>query len=185
MSSKPSKTEREARARVDRVVEDSERLQAVLRGEEILLFPPGGAAFIGTHMSLLMGWGLLASLFVVKALLSREPWWSGMVLLAGAVGALLVSVLPGFLVVWGYTSAHDRVQQLCRVLVWASIAFLGVAAFWADGPAVVVQCGACLLLLVADRLVNGPSYTLAAAFFRARRRQRILFQKARDEVLNR
>ena len=186
MSSKPYKTEPSPSIdREDRVIEESEALQQVFRGERILLLPPGGLAVIGAHMSLLLGWGFLAGVTALSLTVIGDSLRAALVLLAYAAGALLASVVPGFFVVSGYASAHLRTRHLCRLLLLLALLVLAVSTIRVDQVGVVARVGAVALFLAADRLVNGPSYRLAAAYFRVRRRKALEHRRARDEILRR
>ncbi len=168
----------------DRVVDESERLQSILRGEEFLLFPPGGAATLAVNLTLLVAWGALASPVMARSIDPDHPSKSALILATYVVGGVLVTLIPGFLVVQGCSSASRISRGTARILLGlCSVAFF-VSCAEGDLIGMSARAIGLALLVVAERLSSGRKFALAAAFFRARRRREIEMRRRRDAVLN-
>lgn len=169
----------------DRVVANSEKLQAVLRGEDLLLFPPGGSTFIVASMVVLFGWiAQLAPILVFWTATSSPDWklalhFSGMALGAGAV------CIPGGLVVLGRSTAHRLVCVLSRLQLGMALIALLASGLFAQGSEVGFRVAGLALWGMGDWLVRRPSYALVAAFFRAKRSYALEFRRKRSEILKR
>ena len=105
------------------------------------------------------------------------------ILLACAVLGLLVTILPGFLVVQGYRSAHRTASWIYRVLLASAVAALLLAITGEDPRLVVFQGIAAVCFGIAVLLVQASGYRLAAAFFRARRVRRAELKRAQERIL--
>jgi len=169
----------------DQTVARSEELQRVLRGEEILLFPPGGTALLGANMGILLGWGALAAPTMVRSIRVGESEAAALSMGLYIGLGLVVCMLPGLLVVRGFSFGHTFSRRECRVLFCLSGLVATVSLVRRDTVGVASSAIAVLLFLIADRLTARASYALAAAYFRARRQTAIDLRRRRDEVLGR
>ena len=169
----------------DDAVANSQRLQSVLRGGAMLLFPPGGLALVGAYISVLIGWAALAGPTVLRSIvIGDSPLLVVVMTLYVALG-LAAALLPVFLVARGYRAGHQTVVFLYRALFVLAVGMLIVSVLGTETTTVTFRGIAVGCVGLAERLSSGANYALAAAFFRARRERALSFDRARDQILNR
>jgi hypothetical protein len=145
-------------------------IDEILRGERIVLFPPGILAFVATNLAVLFGSGVLFMLLL-------ELWTSATVsqravsqLLAAGLSGLL-SVIPGALVAIGIPSGQRIEQTTVLALLVLSILVLAAAFTSISGISAMGSTIAVTLLGVGYASVRTAGYR-TYALFRQRLRQR-------------
>lgn len=166
-------------AQADEVVAVNETLQQALRGERVLLLPPG----IG-HLVLLPLLGILANALCIAAFGIQGETWAmvrfALIVLSSAVVAVLMRGI-----VFGATNARlhfDRMLRLAFV-----IGLFGMVGAVASAKQLPVTLGVSGLLCAALGvfLVGGSRVAILAAFLRAKRRQMDAHREAREKIMAR
>ncbi|MDD9942009.1 MAG: hypothetical protein OXU20_13270 [Myxococcales bacterium] len=154
----------------DAAVRGSEEVQQILRGERVVLLPPGGLSFLFVKILLIAGTILLPGghLFAV-----HDAGWGheGMLWLMALGQAAGSSIsIPGGLIVMGWKGAHPLMLRVTTGLLAVHVTSVVVAHVTPHEPGHQAVCwGGLAVMALAWRTVRGPSYALCAAVFRAKR----------------
>lgn len=124
----------------------------ILRGERVVMFPPGTAAFVMANMSFLFGSGLLC-VTTLTALLAGAVEHSAPFVFAGLGAAIASLFVPAFMVAHGFPRGRR--------------AFITVALCWAVAGAVAALASVAGALRVAPLLLLLSTALLASSAFTA------------------
>jgi hypothetical protein len=127
---------------LDQVVDE------ILRGERVVLVPPGTVTFVMAFMSLLIGSALLCSL-ALPALLGGPDSHRAIGILVGLGVALVSLLVPAFLVVHGFPMGLRS--------------FVAVTSCWLGAACIALVASLLGTLPLAPRALAPPTVLLASA----------------------
>ncbi len=131
-----------------------------------MLWLPGQTAGVSVNMCLMFGWmGIAISVYrMVPELRHAMGWYVlGICVLSGAMG------VNWFMLVRGHRAGRTRMHWHAVATLAVGVLVTVVALLRSDWIAAGLVATGVGFVLVAERLIAGPSYALFAAFYRAKR----------------
>lgn len=147
-----------------------EIVDQILRGERVVLFPPGTLAFVAVCMGLLIGSALLCTIALPSLLGDALPH-AAVAPLIGIGAALLSLVVPALLVAHGFVAGRRAFQGV--TIAWLALAALALLAAAAGAlPVASLTLCAPLLLLAGTVFITRSLAWAGFVHFKQRLRTR-------------
>jgi len=152
----------------------------ILRGERMVLFPPGALVFVIATVSLQMGAALVAA-SSFPPLLFRQGIHAGMAQMLGLVSASAFVCLPAILVALGRSGGYAIVKHVVHYALGVSVLLTIASLTNMVCISLTTLVIATFFVVVSNRLVSSISYRTFSTFKRRLRERRQQARTTRNE----